>query len=82
MTSRQFTAVIHQEEDHLWAEVLTLPGCFAAGDDLDELREALEEAITLYLQNDSEGGGTSKPELASSSASSMSVDEMRVSVAC
>ena len=33
----------------LWAEIAELPGCFASGQDLDELREALAEAIALYL---------------------------------
>jgi len=37
------------EPDGLWAEVEELPGLFVSGRDLDELREALEEAIGLYL---------------------------------
>ena len=32
----------------LWAEVVTLPGCFASGRDERELRAALAEAIALY----------------------------------
>jgi hypothetical protein len=32
-----------------WAEVEELPGCFAAGRDESELREALAEAISFYL---------------------------------
>jgi predicted RNase H-like HicB family nuclease len=32
----------------LWGQVVELPGCFATGEDLDELAEALGEAITLY----------------------------------
>jgi len=32
-----------------WAEVSDLPGCFASGRTLTELREALGEAIGLYL---------------------------------
>lgn len=41
---------IHNEPGYdLWGEVLELPGCFATGRDMDELREALEEAISLYL---------------------------------
>jgi predicted RNase H-like HicB family nuclease len=35
--------------ERLWAEVLELPGCFASGQDMDELWEALTEAISLYL---------------------------------
>jgi predicted RNase H-like HicB family nuclease len=31
--------------------VKELPGCFASGHDLDEMKEALVEAIGLYLSN-------------------------------
>jgi len=45
-----YTVRIHQEPGQdLWAEVEELPGCFASGRDMDELREALSEAISLYL---------------------------------
>lgn len=37
-----------------WAEVVQLPGCFAAGHSRQELRESLEEAILLYLQGEDE----------------------------
>lgn len=41
---------IHDEgNDGLWAEVVELPGCFASGFDLDELREALVESLSLYM---------------------------------
>jgi predicted RNase H-like HicB family nuclease len=44
------TVRIHDEgEDGLWAEVEELPGCFASGFDPDELKEALLEAISMYL---------------------------------
>ena len=54
---QEFTVNVHRsEDDHsLWAEVVELPGCFATGDDLDELRESLQEAIALYLHDDPEG---------------------------
>lgn len=43
----------HEEEDgSLWAEVDELPGCFASGDDFDELWENLAEAVGLYLSTD------------------------------
>lgn len=54
MSSREYIAKIHREDDSLWAEVLDLPGCFASGDSLDELREALEEAVRLYLADEPE----------------------------
>ncbi|MGN6558377.1 MAG: type II toxin-antitoxin system HicB family antitoxin [Solirubrobacterales bacterium] len=47
--TQEFTVNIQEEAGTLWAEVVELPGCFATGNDLDELREALEEAISLYL---------------------------------
>jgi predicted RNase H-like HicB family nuclease len=46
----RYTVRVHHEPgEQLWAEVLELPGCFASGADMDELREALTEAINLYL---------------------------------
>jgi len=33
-----------------------LPGCFAAGDTLDELVEPLQEGIALCLDQEGEGG--------------------------
>jgi predicted RNase H-like HicB family nuclease len=45
-----YTVQIHMEPgERMWAEVVELPGCFASGEDLDELWEALKEAISLYL---------------------------------
>jgi predicted RNase H-like HicB family nuclease len=45
-----YTVRIHREEgEQLWAEVVELPGCFASGRDMAELRENLAEAIGLYL---------------------------------
>ena len=42
-------AVIHEENGSYWAEVKELPGCFASGHDLEEVKEGLIEAITLVL---------------------------------
>jgi predicted RNase H-like HicB family nuclease len=44
----ELTARIHREDDAYWAEVVQLPGCFASGKTLDELAEALSEAICVY----------------------------------
>lgn len=47
-----YTVRIHYEPDQeysLWAEVEELPGCFASGRNMDELRDALSEAVSLYL---------------------------------
>lgn len=47
-----YTVRIHNEgPDGLWADVEELPGCFASGSDMDELRESLEEAISMFLSS-------------------------------
>ena len=46
--------LIHHDEPSgsaLWAEVAELPGCFATGQDRDELEEALSEAVEMYLEH-------------------------------
>jgi predicted RNase H-like HicB family nuclease len=72
-----YTAQIHEEDDGtFWAEVNDLPGCFASGDTLDELKDALEEAISLYRHDDPHGGRISRI-----GERSFEVDELRVRVA-
>jgi predicted RNase H-like HicB family nuclease len=46
-----YTVLVHNEGpgQRLWAEVQELPGCFASGWDMGELRAALAEAISFYL---------------------------------
>lgn len=46
---RQLGVAVHYGDGQIWAEVEDMPGCFAAGRDMDELKEALEEAISMYL---------------------------------
>lgn len=70
---------VHREEGSYWAEVRELPGCFATGDTLDELREALEEAISLYLTEDPPPGSTAWPAV-EPIARRVEVGEMRVLV--
>ncbi|HEV3045726.1 MAG TPA: type II toxin-antitoxin system HicB family antitoxin [Solirubrobacteraceae bacterium] len=41
---------VRHEDDSLWATVEELPGVFATGDNLDELRQSLEEGISLVLE--------------------------------
>ncbi len=48
----ELTARINREDGSYWAEVVELPGCFASGETLDELTEALSEAISLYMHDD------------------------------
>lgn len=38
-----------EEDESFWATVDEYPGVFAAGDDLEELRESIEEGIRLML---------------------------------
>lgn len=47
----EIDVVIHQDANGggYWAETPQLPGCFAAGDTLEELRESLAEGVRLYL---------------------------------
>jgi predicted RNase H-like HicB family nuclease len=79
LSAQEFIARIHNEEDgSLWAHVLELPGCFATGDNLDELCQALEEAIPLYMADESEAGtaGQTGPPR----SGHLEVGEMRVKV--
>jgi len=46
--TRDFTAEVHEEDGMLWAQVRELPGCFASGADLDELKAGLREAVAMY----------------------------------
>jgi predicted RNase H-like HicB family nuclease len=52
----ELTVRVHEEDGSYWAEVLELPGCFASGDTLDELRAALDEAIRLHRDDPLDGG--------------------------
>jgi predicted RNase H-like HicB family nuclease len=45
----EVTVTVHAEGGSLWSEVRELPGCFATGRTLEELGEALAEAVGLYL---------------------------------
>ena len=43
-------AIIHEaEEGGFWAEVPSLPGCFAQGETMEELEDNLQEAISGWL---------------------------------
>ena len=67
MAPMEFHAVIHEEGGSYWAEVKELPGCFASGHDLEEVRQALVEAIGLVLKD---GDGKASP--------SVRVDELKL----
>jgi predicted RNase H-like HicB family nuclease len=54
MIERGLTARVHREDGSYWAEIPELPGCFASGQTMDELREALDESVALYLADSGE----------------------------
>jgi predicted RNase H-like HicB family nuclease len=74
MPEREFRVLVHEEGDPYWAEVDGLPGCVASGHDLDEQREAVVEAIALYLSAEEPG----RPSPVATPRGR--VDEMRVLV--
>lgn len=75
-TEVELTIRVHHEDDGYWAEVVEMPGCFASGDTLDELIEALSEAVSLYRTDDPEAGEIINPE----SFRALEVDEMKMLV--
>jgi predicted RNase H-like HicB family nuclease len=72
----ELTIRVHREDDAYWAEVTELPGCFASGESLDGLLEALEEAVTLYLEDDSGEGSNG----ASRTPRILRIDELKALV--
>jgi predicted RNase H-like HicB family nuclease len=70
---REFHVVLREEDGGYWAEVQELPGCFASGATLDEVKEAVFEAITLYLSEDN-------GEPTDQALSRAHVDELRIAV--
>ena len=77
----ELTVRVHFEEGAYWAEVLELPGCFASGETLDQLKDALDEAITMYLEDDE---AAARPDLLETlrqgARGALRVDEMKVLV--
>jgi predicted RNase H-like HicB family nuclease len=45
----ELTVVVTRESGAFWSEVDELPGCSASGRTLSQLRDALAEAIGMYL---------------------------------
>jgi predicted RNase H-like HicB family nuclease len=46
---QQLHVSVRHEDESFWATVDEFPGVLATGDDLDELRESLQEGIALIL---------------------------------
>jgi predicted RNase H-like HicB family nuclease len=76
MQTRDLTVRVHREPNQLWAEVEELPGCFASGETLAELWEALAEAVGLYLSDD--GSRSPATIVSTSMVTSEVVEEHRV----
>ena len=48
-----YTVVVHEaEEGGLWGEVLELPGCVSQGENLDEFRRNIREALEAVLSSE------------------------------
>ena len=45
----QYHFKIHKEKGGYWAEGVELKGCFSQGEDIEELKTNLEEALNLHL---------------------------------
>ena len=60
----QFHVVVHEEDGTYWGEVRELPGCFASGRDLEELKESVLEAIELYRDEAGGAAVTGRPQIA------------------
>ena len=45
----QFDAILHREDGAYWGEVPDLPGCFSAGDTLDEVKDDMVHAVELHI---------------------------------
>lgn len=65
---RVLNLTVHFEEDQIWAEVDDLPGCFAAGRNMEELQEALAEAIGFYLTEGEKPASVSELQVEPASA--------------
>lgn len=49
MATIMFNINVDYEDGMLWGQVEQMPGCFASGENVEELQEALLEAIKLCL---------------------------------
>ena len=59
-------AIIHPaEEGGFWAEVPALPGCITEGDDMDEVINNLQDAISGWLEvaNESQKADSTAKEI-------------------
>lgn len=52
----QYAVLFYEGPEDYWMQVPDLPGCFSAGDDLDDARRMVKEAMTLWLEVTAEHG--------------------------
>ena len=54
MNMMELEVIVHHDSETkaFWAEVVQLPGCFAAGHTREELEESLKEAVSLYVRDE------------------------------
>ena len=45
---------IHKEKGGFWAQCIELPGCVTQGDTMEELRNNMQEALNLYIEEPSD----------------------------
>jgi predicted RNase H-like HicB family nuclease len=75
-----YTVRVHDEGEHgLWAEIEELPGCHASGFSATELREAILEAISVYLSDDNLTVVASSPRPPADRVEILDVELARVS---
>ena len=52
----QYAVLFYEGPEDYWMQVPDLPGCFSAGDDLEDARRMVKEAMTLWLEVSAEHG--------------------------
>ncbi len=51
---QMYSMIVHDDPDGLWGEFPDFPGCFTAGDSLQELFENSGDAIACELEDEQE----------------------------
>ena len=52
----QYHFKVYKEDNGYWASCIELDGCHSQGDSIEELRQNLEQALNLYLDEPSNSG--------------------------
>lgn len=61
IVAMRYAIVIEKSSNGFGAYVPNLPGCVAAGDSVDEVRQLIREAVELHVQDMRERGETVPP---------------------